>query len=69
MEHAGRNPNSEILTSQEARDLLRIGRTKLWELTKAREIPAYRIGSGKASSLRYKRSDLIRWLESNRVGS
>jgi excisionase family DNA binding protein len=57
----------EILTSQEAREFLRIGRTKLWELTKQGEIPAYRIGSGRASSLRYKKSDLIRWLESNRV--
>jgi excisionase family DNA binding protein len=57
----------EILTSQEARELLRIGRTKLWELTKQGEIPAYRIGSGRASSLRYKKSDLIQWLESNRV--
>jgi len=57
----------EILTSQEARELLRLGRTKLWELTKQGEIPAYRIGSGRASSLRYKKSDLILWLESNRV--
>ena len=57
----------EILTSREARELLKIGRTKLWELTKTSRIPAYRVGSGKTSSLRYKRSDLLEWLEGNRI--
>lgn len=57
----------EILTSREAREMLKIGRTKLWELTKNRSIPAYRVGSGRTSSLRYKRSDLMRWLEGNRI--
>ena len=57
----------EILTSREARELLKIGRTKLWELTKKQAIPAYRVGAGRTSSLRYKRSDLLHWLESNRI--
>ena len=60
--------DSEILTSEEARRFLKIGRTKLWELTKSRSLPAYRVGNGRTSSLRYKRSDLLRWLEQNRVG-
>ena len=57
----------EILTSREARLLLKIGRTKLWELTRSGKIPAYRVGEGKTSDLRYKRSELMRWLEANLI--
>jgi len=57
----------EILTSREARSFLKIGRTKLWELTRTGEIRAYRVGSGRTSDLRYKRSDLLRWLEANLI--
>ncbi len=57
----------EILTSKEARDLLKIGRTKLWELTRKNVIPAYRLGSGRTSTLRYKRSELLAWLDQNRI--
>jgi len=57
----------EILTGREARELLKIGRTKLWELTKQNVIPAYRVGSGRTSSLRYKRTELLEWLERNRI--
>lgn len=57
----------EILTSEEARRLLKIGRTKLWDLTKKNMIPAYRVGEGNTSGLRYKRSELLRWLDNNRI--
>ncbi len=57
----------EILTSREAQELLKIGRTKLWELTRTNLIPAYRLGSGKRSGLRYKRSELLAWLDRNRI--
>jgi excisionase family DNA binding protein len=57
----------EILTSEEARHLLKIGRTKLWDLTKKNMIPAYRVGEGRTSGLRYKRSELLRWLDNNRI--
>ena len=57
----------EILTSREAQELLKIGRTKLWELTKKNLIPAYRLGNGQKASLRFKRSELIAWLEQNRI--
>jgi excisionase family DNA binding protein len=57
----------EILTSEEARRLLKIGRTKLWDLTKRSMIPAYRVGEGRTSGLRYKRSELLRWLDNNRI--
>mgnify|MGYP001248559083 CR=1 FL=1 len=57
----------EILTSREARLLLKIGRTKLWELTRTGKIPAYRVGDGKTSDLRYKRSELLKWLDAHVV--
>ena len=57
----------EILTSREARELLKIGRTKLWELTRDNAIPAYRIGTGRTSALRYRRSDLLAFLDQNRI--
>lgn len=65
------NPAPEpdvILTSREARQLLKIGKTKLHELTRRRLIPAYRIGSGRTSGLRYSRRDLLQWLYRQRVG-
>ena len=64
---ARRRTRDEILTSREAMALLKIGRTKLWELTRNNVIPAYRVGDGKNSALRFKRSDLLGWLERNRV--
>lgn len=57
----------EILTAREAMALLKIGRTKLWELTRDSRIPAYRVGSGKRAALRYKRSELLAWLDQNRI--
>ena len=67
-EYRGSRPvEDEILTAKEAQRLLKIGRTKLWDLTRRNEIPAYRVGSGNRSSLRYKRGELLRWLEGNRV--
>ncbi len=57
----------EILTSREARELLKVGRTKLWELTRRNLIPAYRVGTGKKAGLRYKRSELLAWLDQNRI--
>ena len=54
-------------SSRVAQRLLKIGRTKLWDLTKRNLIPAYRVGEGRTSGLRYKRSELLRWLENNRI--
>ena len=62
-----KKPDDEILTSTEARKLLKIGRTKLWELTRSNVLPAYRVGDGDRSSLRYKKSELLRWLDGNRI--
>jgi excisionase family DNA binding protein len=71
--HAGEDRmaynEEEILTGQEARDLLKISRSTLWKLTREKQIPAYRVGNGKTSNLRYKKSELIEWLNSNRVNA
>ena len=66
-EMMGSQDRDEILTSREAQELLKIGRTKLWELTRRNAIPAYRIGTGKTSGLRYRRSDLLAYLDQNRI--
>ena len=63
----GMERDNEILTSREAQKLLRIGRTKLWALTKSGHLPAYRIGEGRTSALRYKKEELMHWLENNRI--
>jgi excisionase family DNA binding protein len=57
----------EILTRREACLFVKIGRTKLWELTRSGKIPAYRVGDGRTSDLRYKKSELLRWLDANLV--
>ena len=59
--------DDEILTTREAMELLKIGRTKLWELTRDNIVPAYRVGDGKRAGLRYKRSELLSWLDRNRI--
>ncbi|HEY8154153.1 MAG TPA: helix-turn-helix domain-containing protein [Myxococcota bacterium] len=57
----------ELLTTAQVLALLQIGRTKLWELVREAAFPAYRIGEGRNSSLRYRRADVLGWLERNRV--
>lgn len=59
----------ELLTTAQVLKLLQIGRTKLWELVRKGAFPAYRIGKGRNSSLRYWHSDVICWLERRRVPS
>ena len=56
-----------LLTSREAALFLRVGRTKLRELTCGGDIPAYRLGDGRTSPLRYKETELIAWLDRNRI--
>jgi excisionase family DNA binding protein len=55
------------MTTSQVLELLQIGRTKLWELVREAAFPAYRIGEGRNSSLRYRRADVLGWLERNRV--
>jgi predicted DNA-binding transcriptional regulator AlpA len=57
----------ELLTTPQVLELLQIGRTKLWELVRGEAFPAYRIGGGRNSGLRYRREDVLKWLEGHRV--
>jgi predicted DNA-binding transcriptional regulator AlpA len=61
--------DSELLTTSQVLALLQIGRTKLWELVREEAFPAFRIGEGRNSSLRYRRADVLGWLERNRVNA
>ena len=57
----------EFLTTAQVLTLLQIGRTKLWDLVRGGAFPAFRIGQGPSTPLRYRRVDVLRWLEGNRV--
>ncbi len=61
-------PDRELLTSSQVLELLQIGRTKLWALVRNGAFPAYRIGSGRNGALRFRRADVLGWLERQRVG-
>ena len=67
MKHDTLYEPDELLTVKETQAMLKIGRTKLWELTRTHAIPAYRLGKGKSAPLRYKRSELLGWLDRNRL--
>ncbi|MCH8083933.1 MAG: helix-turn-helix domain-containing protein [Myxococcales bacterium] len=59
--------NDDLLTTAQVLDFLQIGRTKLWSLVRTGSISAFRIGGGPNGSLRYRRADIVEWLESQRV--
>jgi len=56
-----------LLTTAQVLDFLQIGRTKLWQLVRDGDIPAFRIGDGRSGPLRFRRSDVVCWLEGQRV--
>ncbi len=59
--------DDDLLTTAQVLDFLQIGRTKLWGLVRTGAISAFRIGNGPNGSLRYRRADIVSWLESQRV--
>ncbi len=59
--------DDDLLTTAQVLDFLQIGRTKLWGLVRTGAISAYRIGDGPNGSLRYRRAEIVSWLESQRV--
>jgi hypothetical protein len=61
--------DDDLMTTAQVLDFLQIGRTKLWGLVRAGSISAFRIGDGPNGSLRYRRTDIVTWLESQRVVS
>jgi len=62
-----RVPEPELLTTAQVLALLQIGRTKLWELVRRGDLPAYRIGDGRTAPLRFRRTEVLRWLDHHRV--
>lgn len=59
--------DADLLTTAQVLDFLQIGRTKLWGLVRTGAISAFRIGDGPNGSLRYRRTDIMNWLEGQRV--
>jgi predicted DNA-binding transcriptional regulator AlpA len=59
--------DNDLLTTAQVLDFLQIGRTKLWGLVRTGAISAFRIGDGPNGSLRYRRTDIVNWLEGQRV--
>lgn len=56
-----------VLTTAQVLQLLQIGRTKLWELVRGGAFPAYRIGAGRNGPLRFRRDEVMGWLDRTRV--
>jgi len=52
------NPNSDILTVEEAADLLRIPRSSVYKLAQEGKIPAQKVGR----HWRFHRATLLRWI-------
>ena len=59
----------ELMTTAQVLEFLQIGRTKLWGLVRCGAISAYRIGDGPNGSLRYRREEIVNWLEQQRVSN
>jgi excisionase family DNA binding protein len=59
---------TEVLTTAQVLSLLQIGRTKLWELVRGGAFPAYRIGAARNGPLRFRRAEVLGWLDRTRVG-
>ena len=61
--------DDDLMTTAQVLKFLQIGRTKLWGLVRAGAISAYRIGDGPNGSLRYRRNEIVSWLEKQRVSN
>lgn len=58
-EHVKAPREDELLTIEQVQELLKVGRTFAYSLTKSGELPTYRVGR----LLRVRRRDVDRWLE------
>lgn len=57
--------SKEVLTLEEAMTYTGFGRSTLYRLTSAKEIPHYKLGQ----ALRFKKSELDEWLTRNKVAT
>jgi len=61
--------DEDLMTTAQVLKFLQIGRTKLWGMVRTGAISAYRIGEGPNGSLRYRRGEIVNWLEKQRVSN
>lgn len=52
-----------FLTTEEVTAWIKISRKTLWDLVKKKAIPSYKLGKARNSPIRFKRSDIEKWLE------
>ena len=55
--------DDDLLTTRELMAFLNLSRTKIWELVQQGELPAFKLGG----DYRYRRSEIVQWLERYRV--
>lgn len=55
--------DNELMTTRDVMAFLNFSRTKIWELVQHEQLPAFKLGG----DYRYRRSELIQWLERYRV--
>lgn len=55
--------DDEMLTTRELMAMLKLSRTKVWELVQKEGLPAFKIGG----DYRYRRSEVLVWLERYRT--
>lgn len=55
----------EMMTTKQLMEFLNLSRTKIWELVTKQGLPAFKIGG----DYRYRRSEVLAWLEKYRVGN
>ena len=55
--------DTELMTTRDVMAFLNFSRTKIWELVQHEQLPAFKLGG----DYRYRRSELIQWLERYRV--
>lgn len=55
--------DDELMTTRQLMEFLGLSRTKVWELVNKQQLPAFKMGG----DYRYRRSEVIKWLERFRV--
>ena len=55
--------DDELMTTRDVMAFLNFSRTKIWELVQNEQLPAFKLGG----DYRYRRSEVIQWLERYRV--
>ena len=55
--------DDELMTTRDVMAFLNFSRTKIWELVQNEQLPAFKLGG----DYRYRRSEVLQWLERYRV--